>query len=1089
MRNKTVILLGLFTILAMSALPVLSNESSPLVLERSGSYEYIRGLDADTIFITDSVLFTIGDAVIMAERAVWIKGQSIILERDVYIEDSLHQLWADQVTYDIMENASRAVGEEVVLVSLTDSIKAVGTNAWFDRDNGLFRMQDRPVMYLHYQDSARLVQINADQLVYDGDARIGYADGQVVIRQSEAESHSGRAIMYTDDNVMLLLDGPHTRRKESEISGDTLIFYSNDQTLERISVQGNAVGDFTEPNQRDSTQNDKFDLTGADLEFHFADGDLNRVRAANQAYSYYAPAPGDSSEVIENYASGDTITFFLENENLTAVNVIGGAEGEYLSGKKKETDSGSVFTVDSVQYSGSMIDYQLADSSITLSEAARVSSGDMSLSAATIDYLTARQLVKAYDDSAVVDSHFVYVPVILNDGSDELFGSYLEYSLDTERGLLRQAKSEYQEAYYRGKDLYRHEEEVFYVEGGMYTSCNLDKPHFHFWSKHMKMIRGERIIVRPVVFYIEKVPILIFPYYVFPIKPGRHSGFLPFKFGNFEQGDRYLENVGYYWAASQYWDGKAWLNYYEDYGLKFNGDIRYNVRYLLSGHVSGSYTTDTEYSNYQKQKDVRWNINFNHDQTISPTFSLKAYGNFVSDKSFYTDFSNDQEDRLNRNLRSQLSLSKKFGNASLSAQFIHNEALDDESRTDNFPTASISFPSRALFGSPGKDADGNQKRYFYHNIYTSYRVNVNNYSSRSTLDDGTRTRKEYLTVSHSTGLSMSFSLLQYLKLGFSVPYQETWYKVFETDQSLDAGIDASEVYRRYAYSASVNASTDLYGTVSPRLAGLEAFRHVLTPSVGFSWSPKITKNDMLKSYTGAGGGSSAESKSMTFSLRQLFQAKVKAGEQTKTLDLLTLNSSLSHNFEAEERKFSNLTTTAQTNLLKYITLTGSMTHDLYEPNTDKLHWWSPYLLSLSVRSSFSTSGSFGRYKTATPCNGPDCDEHDFENSEQSWRFSVSHQYSEYGRGSSFRKTHAVNFSGEIEPTPNLKIKYSQYYDIADHKTISRRIEITRKLHCWEGAFYWVPDGSNKGYYFRVNVIQIPDIKFEKSESGVRGAFF
>ena len=420
MRNNLVILLGCLLVLTTVGTTISAGERPPLVLERSGSYEYIRGLDADTIFITDSVLFTLGDALIMADRAIWIKGRSVILEKDVYIEDSLYQLWADQVTYDINENASRAVGKEVILISRADSVKAVGTHAWFDRDSRLFRMHDRPIMYLHYLDTARTVQITADRMVYDGGGRIGYADGDVIMRQSETESHSGRAIMYAEDNILVLLDDPRTHRKESEITGDTLIFYSGNKTLERIFVQGNAVGDFSEPNQTDSTRNDKFDLTGGELDFDLSDGELKRVRAANQAYSYYAPAPGDSAEVIENYASGDTITFFLEDENLTAVNVIGGAEGEYLNGKKTENDSGFVYTVDSVQYSGDAIDYRMIDSTITLSGAARVSSAEMSLTAARIDFLTARDLVKAYDDSAVVDSHFIYVPVVLNDGSDEL---------------------------------------------------------------------------------------------------------------------------------------------------------------------------------------------------------------------------------------------------------------------------------------------------------------------------------------------------------------------------------------------------------------------------------------------------------------------------------------------------------------------------------------------------------------------------------------------------------------------------------------------------------------------------------------------
>ncbi|UCD18061.1 MAG: LPS assembly protein LptD, partial [Candidatus Zixiibacteriota bacterium] len=697
-------------------------DSEPLILEPSGPYEFIRGHERDTIFIRDSVVFRHGDRTFLANQAIWIKQEAIILEDNVYIEDSLYQLWADKVVYEINENIVRATGQEVILLSGADSLKAIGTNAYFSRDSSLFRMVDRPTMFLNYPDSTRLVQIDADRIAFEVKNKIGYGDGQVIITQAHTESHSGRAVMYADDNVLVLYDQPVARRRASRISGDTLIFFSSEKTLEKIHVQGNAAGDFTEPGGSDSTVYDKFDLKAQELEFYLSNGDLNTVIATRQAYSYYAPGTGDSAEVISNRASGDTIKLFLSDQRLSAVNVIGGAEGEYLNGKQESTDSGSVFVMDSIRYSGDFIDYNLKDSTIVLDGMARVSSKEFFLSASRIDYLTSRELVKAYHDSARVDSAFVYYPVVLNDGTDELIGSYLEYSLDTERGLIRQTRSEYQEAFYRGRELYREEKDIYYVEGGMYTSCDRNDPHFHFWSKNMKMIRGDRVIVRPVVFYIEKMPLMIFPYYVFPIKPGRHSGFLPFKFGNFERGDRYLENVGYYWAASEYWDLKAWLNYYEDYGLKFNSSVRYNVRYLLSGSVSGSYNTDSRYVNYQKEKSTRWSITFGHNQTISPTFTAKASGNFISDKSYYTDFSTDEQDRLNRNLRSQLSLSKRLGNASINAQFIHEDALDEEVRTDRLPSASVSLPSRPLFGSPGKNPDGTENRHFYHNFYANYRA-------------------------------------------------------------------------------------------------------------------------------------------------------------------------------------------------------------------------------------------------------------------------------------------------------------------------------------------------------------------------------
>jgi hypothetical protein len=294
----------------------------------------------------------------------------------------------------------------------------------------------------------------------------------------------------------------------------------------------------------------------------------------------------------------------------------------------------------------------------------------------------------------------------------------------------------------------------------------------------------------------------------------------------------------------------------------------------------------------------------------------------------------------------------------------------------------------------------------------------------------------------------------------------------------------------------VTVATDLYGTVYPKIGGLEGFRHVLTPSVSFSWAPEITRNNDVKNYTGAGGGG-AKSRTMSFSLHQLFQAKVKKGETTRNYDLLNLGSSLSYNFEAIDRKFSDITTTAQTSLLGNIRMSASMVHTLYKPGTNSLNWRSPRLTSFSIQSSFSTGGALTDYgtldtSTAVPASTK------FPSSSsagppparkgRNWNFSISDYYSQSGLGASFTKSHSFTFNFRIDLTSNWKLSYSQSYDVVRDQTVSRRFEIERNLHCWQGYFYWIPDGSNRGYYFRLNVISIPDIKFEKSESGIRGVF-
>ena len=80
----------------------------------------------------------------------------------------------------------------------------------------------------------------------------------------------------------------------------------------------------------------------------------------------------------------------------------------------------------------------------------------------------------------------------------------------------------------------------------------------------MKMIGKDKVVARPVILYIGDLPVFAVPYYVFPVRKGRHSGFLTFEIGNFERGERFIRNLGYYWAASEYWDLETSLDFYEN---------------------------------------------------------------------------------------------------------------------------------------------------------------------------------------------------------------------------------------------------------------------------------------------------------------------------------------------------------------------------------------------------------------------------------------------------------------------------------------------------------------------------------------------
>ena len=58
-----------------------------------------------------------------------------------------------------------------------------------------------------------------------------------------------------------------------------------------------------------------------------------------------------------------------------------------------------------------------------------------------------------------------------------------------------------------------------------------------------------------------------------------------------------------------------------------------------------------------------------------------------------------------------------------------------------------------------------------------------------------------------------------------------------------------------------------------------------------------------------------------------------------------------------------------------------------------------------------------------------------------------------------------------------------------HRITDQTFEFTRELHCWRANFVWRPGGSGQGYYFQIGIIDIPDIKISRSESGLRGAIW
>ena len=105
---------------------------------------------------------------------------------------------------------------------------------------------------------------------------------------------------------------------------------------------------------------------------------------------------------------------------------------------------------------------------------------------------------------------------------------------------------------------------------------------------------------------------------------------------------------------------------------------------------------------------------------------------------------------------------------------------------------------------------------------------------------------------------------------------------------------------------------------------------------------------------------------------------------------------------------------------------------------------------------------------------------------QSWNLNLSHRYSQVRGGA---KTHWVTASLRLPLTRRWLLSYQNRYDLSEEKVTEQTFEFYRDMHCWEGRITWVATGFREGYYFRINIKALPEVKIEKSRGGLREVFF
>ncbi len=749
--------------------------------------------------------------------------------------------------------------------------------------------------------------------------------------------------------------------------------------------------------------------------------------------------------------------------------------------------------------------------------------------------LKAAQLIIDLDSNIVtakgiVDSTGKYIGKPEFADGPQTFTAYsIRYNFDTRKGKIKNVVTQDGEGYIHGKEVKRLPSDIVYIKNGKFTTCNLEEPHFYFNASKLKIIPDDKIVSGPANLVIEGIPTpLGVPFGIFPNKKGHKSGILIPQPGESTSQGFFLINGGYYWAVN------------DKLALQLTGDIYskgswgsklympYKVRYHYSGNMNISFSNITnsykEFPDYSVKKEffVRWR--HNQDAAARPNTRFSANINFGTATNFQNNFNTNTNDYLSNTFNSNISFYKKIPNTPFSLSVNGRHSQNNRTRVVSISLPEVALTATRIFPFKRKKNIGQAK--WYEKIGVSYTMNTKNEittgDSLLAIDALNTIFYRYSKngVKHNIPISTSIKMMKYFTITPSINYTELWYfntvkKYYNTNNEL-----ITDTIRQFSsarkFSTNVRLTTKLYGMYRFKNKKLPAVRHVITPSIGFSFIPEITNG--LQSYTDTLGNKitysiyqngiygrpdTKKAQSITFGILNNIEMKVKSKKDTvngvkkiKILENLGINGS--YNFVADSMQLSVIKINGRTRFNRFTAFTFNANLDPYaiQNNTriNRLVWDerrqlgritnanAAIVLQLKSKKNNKKLSILNEKETNDPLaeyikNHPE----EFIDYTIPWTLNISYNINYSKPLSAETITQTLNFTGDVSLTPKWKIGFTSGYDFIQKDLSYTSLNIYRDLHCWEMRVNLIPFGPRQSYLFtlQVKASMLQDLKITK----------
>jgi len=604
----------------------------------------------------------------------------------------------------------------------------------------------------------------------------------------------------------------------------------------------------------------------------------------------------------------------------------------------------------------------------------------------------------------------------------------------------------------------------------------LEEPSFWFGSKQLRIYRGDKIVGKPVIAYVNHFPVFYFPFISIPIRKGRYPGFLIPEPGYNNVDGKYLRDIAWYYPYKDYADFTIGFDLMEKTGWNAKLNTQYVQRYAYTGNLNASF----QHGIYRYGRNDDWSVQGRHHQDLPEKSSLDANINYISNKRIW-EGSDDIDQSLAQRLTSSISYAKPLGSSYFNAGSYFTQDLINDTASLSLPSASFSLSSRPVAELFSLSSDSwltnlsyRYSTYLEHSGYLrekNYSLGDliwNNATDPADSTGLTMLNEHHLGMKHLLGLSYNYKLLSWLSMGQNVDFSEAWMDRDKNDHKPARGND---------YSASMSARFNLYGLRNFQNFPITSIRHIASPSVSLTYQPDNRRNADLYSFGSIGVRSSDKAANLNFAIDNKWQLKYGQPAKEKRLDeLLTWRSSVSTGLYKKQHPLSNISHTLalkpegfslgdlKLNNGEYklgSLKLGYASQFSFTQNPYEVHWNKMNLSNQYFAQSLAISGSAPYKKYFTPPKNklfdsfgtPDSinvvmDMIEESASDNNWSLSLTHDL--YATRDIFQAESSnlrMSFSGKV--TSNWSIIYSNYYNLKKHDMISQGFAISRDLHCWK----------------------------------------